>query len=435
MKRIVGSLLAVLVACSSADAQTGRTQTSGTWAAEAKQEPWVVFFSASGSRLSGTVSSCGSDAADGLLPTEIYDGRVTGSTIQFKCKSLDRHRTITFKGVINGDEMLVTYEQQVLNGTSPAVLSADANGMFGASTPPRFIAKRVQDGGAEFAAAVNLVEKGVKVEGNLFVPQKITRVRSVVVLVNPGTWGGLASSLYADPEMRILSTAIESSLLVLRISGIGLGARLRFVSNAGGGSADGLLQLLNRLAMESSHPELTKAPLLLWGHSAGGSFATTFAALHPERTIAFVRYHCAGLPGVDVNVLSTLPALLLEAGKDQIYSSGTYGTGEGLWKDGRSIGGPWTFAIEPDATHQDPADLKKANAVLIPWIAAVVRQRVSPDGLLRVVPDGSGWLGNTRTGEFASYATSAGPKRESSWLPDEATARGWQSVLGHRSTR
>jgi pimeloyl-ACP methyl ester carboxylesterase len=434
MKRILGSLVALLAACLSADAQTARAQTSGAWVVEAKQEPWVVFFSESGSRLSGTVSSCGSDPADGLLPAEIYDGNVTGNTVQFKCQSLDRHRTITFKGVINGDDMLVTYEQQVLNGTSPGDLSADANGMFGASTPPRFTAKRIQDGGAEFAAAVNLVEKGVKVEGNLFVPQKISHVRSVVVLVNPGTWGGLASSLYANPEMRTLSTATQSTLLVLRISSIGLGARVRFVSNAGGGSADGLLQLLNRLAVESKHPELTEAPLLLWGHSAGGSFATTFAALHPERTIAFVRYHCAGLPGVDVNVLSTLPALLLEAGKDQIYSTGTYGTGEGLWKNGRSLGGPWTFGIEPDATHQDAADLKKANTVLIPWMMAVIRQRVSPDGLLRVVPDGSGYLGNTRTAEFASYATFAGPKRESSWLPDEATARGWQAVVRPRST-
>jgi hypothetical protein len=48
---------------------------------------------------------------------------------------------------------------------------------------------------------------------------------------------------------------------------------------------------------------------------------------------------------------------------------------------------------------------------------------------LRTVTDASGWLGNNHTAEIAAYGVFAGPKQEASWLPDEITARGWQTVL------
>jgi hypothetical protein len=68
---------------------------------------------------------------------------------------------------------------------------------------------------------------------------------------------------------------------------------------------------------------------------------------------------------------------------------------------------------------------------MIPWITAVLRLRLSPDGkTLRAVADGSAWLGNNRTGEIVPYGTFTESKAEASWLPDEATARGWQVVLG-----
>lgn len=104
---------------------------------------------------------------------------------------------------------------------------------------------------------------------------------------------------------------------------------------------------------------------------------------------------------------------------------------EALWKNGRSAGAPWTFAIEPRATHQDKQTLVSSQALIIPWIAAVLRQRLQPGSMrLRPVTDDSGWLGNNRSTEVSRYATFPGPKREASWLPDEVTAHGWRTVLG-----
>jgi hypothetical protein len=137
-------------------------------------------------------------------------------------------------------------------------------------------------------------------------------------------------------------------------------------------------------------------------------------------------------------VVSKIPALFMVGGKDpnagdaSVPNSTSLAGGAGnLWRSGRAVGAPWTFAVEPDATHGDPKDLEKANDLMIPWITAIIRQRLSQDGkTLRVVTEGSGLMGNNRTGEFAPYGAFPGSKLEASWLPDQASARGWQTVLG-----
>jgi hypothetical protein len=186
--------------------------------------------------------------------------------------------------------------------------------------------------------------------------------------------------------------------------------------------------LLKKLAQESGHQELVDAPLLFWGHSAAAGFGGTFAAIHPERTIALVNYQGGGGTRVNMKVLSRIPSLYLAGGKDDATALANT---LDMWKSGRSTGALWTFAIQPDATHGDNEFLKKANDLMIPWIAAVLRQRLSPDGkTLRAVTDASGWLGNNGTGTVAPSSAFIGSKAEASWLPDEATARGWQVVTG-----
>ena len=75
--------------------------------------------------------------------------------------------------------------------------------------------------------------------------------------------------------------------------------------------------------------------------------------------------------------------------------------------------------------------LKQANQVTIPWVTAVYKLRmVSGDGELRSVSERSGWLANLRSGAVTSYESFSGVRQEASWLPDEATARGWWIVTG-----
>ena len=43
--------------------------------------------------------------------------------------------------------------------------------------------------------------------------------------------------------------------------------------------------------------------------------------------------------------------------------------------------------------------------------------------------DGRGWLGDVRTATIAPSATYAGTRSDASWLPDEASARAWQTIV------
>jgi hypothetical protein len=226
-----------------------------------------------------------------------------------------------------------------------------------------------------------------------------------------------------------LSETSECAVLYLRLATIRPDSQAgdAFIRDAAAGGADALLAILQRLGDQSAHPELKDAPLLLWGGSAGAGFGTTLAELYPQRAVAFIRYH-AHLRGwsPNVKVLKDIPALLIAGGKDE--TAGTEDA-ERFWKDGRSAGAPWTFAIEPGATHRDEQTLVSSQELIVPWTAAVLRQRLQPGSTrLRPITEDRGWLGNKT--EVAPYATFPGAKRDASWLPDEVTARGWRTVSG-----
>ena len=45
------------------------------------------------------------------------------------------------------------------------------------------------------------------------------------------------------------------------------------------------------------------------------------------------------------------------------------------------------------------------------------------------MPLEAGWVGDQATGQVLTYTSHTGDKTAVSWLPDEASARGWQAVV------
>jgi pimeloyl-ACP methyl ester carboxylesterase len=277
----------------------------------------------------------------------------------------------------------------------------------------------------EFAAAVNLKEKGVKMESVLLLPGKVARVRAAIVVVRYGLGG--SSCCYYDPEWLQLAERSGAALLLARVSAIPGDSKERPWNNAAVGGDEALLRVLTQLAQESRRPELKDAPLVFWGHSAAGPFGTTFAALHPHRTIAFVRYHSGGV-SANPKTVSQIPGLFLIGGKDTDFPKAVTDA-EQLWKSGRSLSAPWTWAIEPDATHGNVEDVKRANRLLIPWVEAILQLRLSDDDTkLRAVPGNTGWLGERGSNIAVPVEKFTGDKTDASWLPDERTALAWQAL-------
>jgi hypothetical protein len=127
-----------------------------------------------------------------------------------------------------------------------------------------------------------------------------------------------------------------------------------------------------------------------------------------------------------MRTVSRVPSLLISGGQDTTAPSSM---AEALWKSGRAVGAPWTFAIHGDAVHGEPKDLAPAAALMTSWTAAVVRHRL-PAGAatLRDVTESSGWMGDNRTGAIGPYESFTGEKVAASWLPDEATALAWRAL-------
>lgn len=274
----------------------------------------------------------------------------------------------------------------------------------------------------------------VDVDGTLLLPSTAKPVKAIITILQwgVGTW------VYEDPAWRSLANDLGAGLLRLAVRNHGgpedpleLPATQQAVRNASLGGGEAVLNLLEQLARQTGRPELREAKLLFWGHSAAGSFGTSFAALHPSRTIAFVRYHShsRNMP-VDVPTLATIPGLIFAGEKD---TTAGVEDSEVLWRSGRRLNAPWTFALEPGATHGSRDALTAANQLALPWVRTVFERRMSDRAAdLRPVDDSTGWLAAV-TGDETSLARSfRGPKADAAWLPDEATVNGWRRVTGTR---
>jgi alcohol dehydrogenase (cytochrome c) len=137
MKHLIRLLAIGLLICVSTYAETGAT---GTWRVEGVGAafPWDSVFIADGTgRVDGAVSSCSSVRR----AFEIFEGKIDGSTITFKCKSGDGQRTVAFRGVISGDQITFTWEKQFPKGGSPG----PDDGLFRDSDRGQFTAKRVPE--------------------------------------------------------------------------------------------------------------------------------------------------------------------------------------------------------------------------------------------------------------------------------------------------
>ena len=116
------------------------------------------------------------------------------------------------------------------------------------------------------------------------------------------------------------------------------------------GSGRALLDAMDRFASTTGHPEAATAPLLLWGHSAGGEFNYEFVCWKPERVAAFVvnkgGYYFTHLAPAATRAV---PGIFFVGGKDDAFRIKSI---EGIFAVNRQAGAPWKLIVEPDAGHE-----------------------------------------------------------------------------------
>jgi dienelactone hydrolase len=140
-------------------------------------------------------------------------------------------------------------------------------------------------------------------------------------------------------------------------------------ARASAGSGRALLDAVEQLAKAAAHPEAAAAPLLLWGHSAGGEFNYEFACWEPARVAAFVvnkgGYYFTHLAPAATRAV---PGIFFVGGKDEAFRIQSI---QGIFAVNRQAGAAWKLIVEPDAGHE----LGKTRELAVEFFAEVISRR------------------------------------------------------------
>lgn len=133
---------------------------------------------------------------------------------------------------------------------------------------------------------------------------------------------------------------------------------------------------LDRLSIQSNHPEVAHSPLVFIGFSGAGVFAARMAAYAPKRTAAAVLSHAGQYPPLGLNTIELsregrfVPELILVGGKDGIVGTeSSYAYFHQNWL----LGAPWLFATQNGATHCCTSDAKN---LILNWLDAILPVRL-----------------------------------------------------------
>jgi len=190
------------------------------------------------------------------------------------------------------------------------------------------------------------------------------------------------------------------------------------------GSGDALLTAINDFAQKSKHAELSAAPMLLWGMSAGGQFNYEFVGWKPERVIAFVVnkggiYYSALLP----RAARSVPGVLFVGGKDLEFRTNTI---VGLFAVNRRAGALWALSEEPAAAHI----VGRSRELAMPFYEDVMAARLSASSApLKPMPAKPAFIGDFKLKTFAPSGDGPAPGFPTAWLPTGRVARAWQAIL------
>ena len=209
------------------------------------------------------------------------------------------------------------------------------------------------------------------------------------------------------------------------------------------GSSAAFQKCLVNLGAKSGHPELSKVPWALWGHSGGGHWAGGMTLLHPERVAA--AWLRSGVPLLTANASrATIKTHTIPNAALQVPLMCNPGTKEGVTvKEGR-FAGVWPaneeffismrgkggligVAVDPFTAHE----CGNQRYMAIAWLDACLSVRLpkDSDAPLNPMPNDGAWLAPLLGAEALAATKFEGDKQKAIWLPNEAIAKAWMHYV------
>nr|ABL97834.1 hypothetical protein ALOHA_HF1049E08.0022 [uncultured marine bacterium HF10_49E08] len=193
----------------------------------------------------------------------------------------------------------------------------------------------------------------------------------------------------------------------------------------------------------SGHPELSKVPWALWGHSGGGHWVGGMTLLYPERVAAcWLR---SGVPLFEPNPdRESIKPYTLNSGSLDVPIMCNHGTKEGVtvktgrfarvwpanqkfFEKVRGAGGLIGIAVDPLSSHE----CGNQRYMAIPWFDECLTARLpKKEGQpLRKMNEEQSWLAPVLTTTAVSAEKYQGDPLKAVWLPSQRIAKTWMHYV------
>jgi pimeloyl-ACP methyl ester carboxylesterase len=227
-----------------------------------------------------------------------------------------------------------------------------------------------------------------------------------ILVLLPG-WEGDGSHLLSDEAL----TGLSRKFSLIRIACTFKNVPGKRYDDASGGSGRALQAALHTASEHSLDP----LPVMLFGHSAGGQFAFSFAGHYPKHVLGFAASRGGIYSDAPPEAVYAIPGLFCAGGRDAEYRRDGILT---LFLEGRDKDAPWAMSIEPEGDHS----LGRSTELAAEFFADLILARKAdpssrPKGMLVATPKLPAEPGLLREGD-------------ASWLPGVRSRKLWETIHG-----
>lgn len=295
-----------------------------------------------------------------------------------------------------------------------------------------------------YEASTNPGELTFPVNYTIWIPKDVKNLRGVIVHQHGCGEGSCKSGLTGayDLHWQALAKKHDCALLAPSYEQPEKGDCQMWCDPRNGSSA-AFQKCLVDLGAKSGHPELSKLPWALWGHSGGGHWAGGMVLMHPERVAA--AWLRSGVPLLKANAerstikAHTLPDAALKVPvmcnpgtkegvtvKDSRFG-GVWAANETFFNEIRSKGGLISVAVDPLSSHE----CGNQRYLAIIWLDACLSARLPKitTNPLNAMPTDQAWLAPITGSEAQPMAKFSGEPLKAAWLPNEAIAKSWMQYV------
>lgn len=126
------------------------------------------------------------------------------------------------------------------------------------------------------------------------------------------------------------------------------------------------------MSVETNHPELKTAPLLVLGFSGAGALVGRLVAFSPGRIATAILSQAGQVPPLNLDTIHLsgtalkIPKLILVGGKDEVMGTEVAFS---YFSRYRRLGAPWLFATQNEAGHFCNED---ATDLILAWLNTIL---------------------------------------------------------------